>query len=114
MIKLKRGDQVFGEAKLKVSADAGEYGDYDLIECIDSSSPDAAPSMFQAQFIKYGSIVYQHNTPEALGAALVAIDPESTHDAALLFKEDEARRIARSAGKLEPSDPVPAPDSPET
>lgn len=101
---------MFGEQKLWVATATGEYADTDLIECVEEGTPSGA-HMFQAQYIKYGSIVYQHNTPEELGAALFGVDPESSHDAVLLYKEDEARRQARSEGVLEPTDPVPAVDA---
>ncbi len=43
-----------------------------------------------------------------MGEALLAVDPESTHDAVTLFKEEEARRIKREGGDFTPENPVPA------
>lgn len=111
MISLSRGDAVAGLSDLIVSSPSGEYADTDLILCARKDTPDFDTAMYQAQFIRYGEVVYQHETPEALGAALIAIDPESTHDAAQLWREDEARRLAREKGTLAPEDPTPAPDA---
>ncbi len=91
----------------------GKYADTDLILCASADNPDVAVAQLQAQYIKYGPMVYQFNTPEELGAALSAIDAESTHDAVALYKEEETRRKARETGTLEPENPVPAPDKVE-
>lgn len=112
MVPISKGDKVFGEQKLRVTMETGEYADVDLIECADSASNEPT-GVFQAQYVKYGPMVYQFNAPEELGAALVAIDPESTHDAAQLWREDEARRIKRQGGTLAPEDPAAAPDAVE-
>ena len=101
---------MFGEEKVRVAVSSGEYADVDLIECSQDGMASTT-QMFQAQYVKYGPVVYQYNSPEELGAALFAIDPESSHDGVLLYKEEEARRLARTKGTLEPSDPVPAPDA---
>ncbi len=110
MVPINKGDKVFGEQKLRVTGETGEYADVDLIECADSSSGEAT-GVFQAQYVKYGPMVYQFSTPEELGAAIVALDPKSTHDAAQLWREDEARRIKRMGGTLTPEDPTAAPDA---
>ncbi len=111
MITISKGDHVAGLPDLIVSSASGEYADVDLILCARRDAPNFDAAMYQAQFIRYGEIVYQHETPEALGAAIIAIDPESTHDAAQLWREDEARRLAREKGTLTPGDPAPAPDA---
>lgn len=110
MVSLTQGDKVFGEQKLRVAASSGEYADVDLIECSDSAGVEPTVA-FQAQYVKYGPMVYQFSTPEELGAAIIALDSESSHDAAQLWREDEARRRARMGGTLTPEDPTPAPDA---
>lgn len=114
MITITKGDSVPGLPDLMVSSASGDYADTDLILCARKDAPGFDTAMFQAQFIRYGEVVYQHETPEALGAALVAIDAASTHDAAQLWREEEARRLARERGTLAPGDPVPAPDALES
>ncbi|HRH24357.1 MAG TPA: hypothetical protein PK109_02090 [Candidatus Paceibacterota bacterium] len=113
MITISKGDRVAGLPDLIVSSPSGEYADVDLILCARKDAPNFDAAMYQAQFIRYGEVVYQHETPEALGAVLVAIDPESTHDAAQLWREEEKRRIAREGGTLVPEDQTPAPDAVE-
>lgn len=95
-----------------VCSPEGDYADTDLILCAEKTKPDLALAQLEAQYIKYGPVIYQFNTPEELGAAIFALDPESTLDAVALYKEQLARDAARAAGTLTPADPVPTPDSP--
>lgn len=91
---------------------AGDYQDTDLILYADEQEPGTPIAQFQAQFVKYGPVVYQYNSPEELGEALYTVDPESTHDAVALYKEELARDKARAQGTLTPSDPVPVAEVP--
>jgi hypothetical protein len=104
-------NQKVPEQDLVVAVSDGQYADTDLILCAPSDTPDIPTAMLQAQYVKYGPVVYQYNTPEELGAAIFALDPSSTHDAVALYKEQVARDKARNEGTLEPSNPVPAPDA---
>ncbi len=97
---------------LRVYSPEGDYADTDLILCADVRDVATPVAMLQAQFIKYGGIVYQFNTPEEIGKAIFAVDPNSKHDAVALYREEEARNTARNAGTLEPENPAPTPDSP--
>lgn len=108
MIHIEQHQLVPENSKLRVLSVTGDYSDNDAIECYNEDEPEIAVCSYQAQFIKYGGLVYRYNTPEELGAALVQLDPESTHNSALLFKEDEERRLKRLAGTLVPENPVPA------
>lgn len=108
MIHIEQHQLVPDNNRLRVFSVSGDYSDNDAIECYTEDEPDVAVCSYQAQFIKYGGLVYRFNTPEELGAALVQIDPESTHNSALLYKEDEERRKKRLAGTLVPENPVPA------
>lgn len=111
MISITQKMRIPEDDSLVIITPDGEYADTDLILCAERSNVSLPTAQFQAQYIKYGAVVYQFNTPEALGAALFAIDPESTHDAVALYREEEARRIAREKGTLKPEDPVAAPDA---
>lgn len=111
MISIKKGEKVIWSPGLVVAADTGDYADVDLIACASVTDKDFPVAQYQAQYIRYGDMVYQHGTPEALGEAIVALDAISTHDAAQLWREDEERRIKREGGNLKPEDPAPAPDA---
>lgn len=110
MVTITQGQRVPESETLVVTAPSGDYADADLILCGEQGSSEAT-GMYAAQFIQYGPLVYQYNTPEELGAAIVALDKNSTHDAAMLYKEEEARRLAREKGTLQPENPVAAPDA---
>lgn len=110
MVTITQGQRVPESETLVVTAPSGDYADADLILCGEPGSSEAT-GMYAAQFIQYGPLVYQYNTPEELGAAIVALDKNSTHDAAMLYKEEEARRLAREKGTLQPENPVAAPDA---
>jgi len=111
MVPIATGDKVLEANGLVVSSNSGDYADTDLILCATREMPTVDIAMYQAQFIRYGNLVYQFETPEALGAAISVIDPGSTHDAAQLWREEESRRAARQEGTLAPENPAPAPDA---
>jgi hypothetical protein len=108
MVTITNNQEVPEYPSLRVYADSGNYDDDAQVLCADVADLANPICMFQAQFVRYGSIVYRFITPEELGEALYAIDPDSTHDAVALYKEELARDIARAAGTLSPSNPVPA------
>ncbi len=111
MISITQGSSLADNGGMIIVSPSGQYADTDLILCATKTEPDLAIAMYQAQFLRYGDIVYQFNTPEDLGKAVFAIDPEATLDAVTLYKEQLARDTARLAGTLEPSNPVPTPDA---
>ncbi len=106
MIHIKKGQQVPENSNLLVFSATGDYNDDDLVECCDAGNLTMAVNAFQAQFIKYGSMVYRYNEQEQLGEAIVEIDPGSTHDSAYLFMEEKGRRDKRKLGKLRPENPA--------
>lgn len=111
MVPITKGQRTRDDAKLVVASDDGQYADTDLILCADATAPDVPTAMFAAQFIAYGAVVYQFNTPEEIGEAVYAMDKSSTLDSVKLYLEDQARKHARDAGTLEPDNPTPAPDA---
>lgn len=111
MIHIEKGQNVPEHEELRVLSESGDYDDNDHVECAHVSNPDFALCAFPASFVRYGGIVNQFNDPEMLGKALLAIDPQCTHNAATLFKEEEARRIKRLGGDFTPENPVPVDDS---
>lgn len=108
MIHIEQGQPVPENPDLRVLSVSGDYADSDLIECATIENPTFAMFAFPASFIKYGGVVFRFSDPIALGEELVKIDPSSTHDAVILFKEEDARRIKREQGDFTPENPVPA------
>lgn len=102
MITITQGQAVAENDGLVVFSSGNNYADTDLILCALAEQPSVPIAMYQAQFVRYGSIVYQFNTPEDLGKALVETDPDSTHDAVVLYQQQAARDAARAAGTLTP------------
>lgn len=111
MIPITNGMPVPDAPGFVVAMDDGQYGDNDLIACVATGELEPVTASYAAQFIKYGKIVYQFNDPVELGEAIIAIDDHSTHDAAQLYREERARKLARSTGTLVPENQVPAPDA---
>lgn len=107
MISIQKNQTIPEHPDLRVLSSSGDYGDNDLIECSTLDNPDFALCAFSSSYIKYGNIVNQFNDPLELGKKLVEIDPDCTHDTAILFKEEEARRIKREGGDFTPENPVP-------
>lgn len=107
MVHIEKDQIVPENEDLRVFAVSGDYDDNDLIECYHTDNSNFALFAFPAAFIKYGGIVYRFGTPEEAGEALLKIDPNSTHDYAVLFKEEEARRKKRQGGDFDPENPVP-------
>ena len=95
MIHIEQNQKIPENENLRVYSISGDYSDNDLILCYELSDPQTPISSLQAQFIAYGSIVYQFNEPEKLGEAIISVDPNSTHDAAILYKEEEARKAKK-------------------
>lgn len=107
MISIQKNQTIPEHPDLRVLSSSGDYGDNDLIECSTLDNPDFALCAFSSSYIKYGNVVNQFNDPLELGKKLVEIDPDCTHDTAILFKEEEARRIKREGGDFTPENPVP-------
>lgn len=103
MISITTGAPIPEQNDLVVYSQSGNYADTDLILCAETGNPLQPTAMLQAQYVRYGAIVYHFNTPETLGEALLALDLDSTHDAVALYKEQAARDAARNAGTLTPN-----------
>lgn len=111
MIHIEQDQSVPENENLRVLSVSGDYDDNDLIECYHIDNPGFALSAFSSTFVKYGGFVYQFSDPVLLGKALLEIDPGCTHNAATLFKEEDARRIKREDGDFTPENPVPVDES---
>ena len=101
MIHIEKGQSVAENTNLRVLTATGDYEDSALIECYDLKNPDVAAGSFQAQYVRYGNLVYQFNGPKDLGEAILKVDPESTHTAASFVRMTNALLAQMTAGTLE-------------
>jgi len=103
MIYIEHGQMVSENPNLRVDIPSGDYQDADLVDFYDISKPRSIVGSFQAQYVRYGSVVYRFNAPEELGAEILKIDSESTHAAAIYFKMTKDLRDQLNAGAMSPS-----------
>ncbi len=102
MIHIEKGQKFFEDENLVVSTATGDYADNDLIEFYNLDNPNMVAGSFQAQYIKYGNIVYKFNDNQVLGEEILKIDPESTHAAASFVKMNKELSRQMEEGSLEP------------
>ncbi len=101
MIHIEKDTDVIENPKTKVATATGDYEDNALIEVYSTDEPDKIVGAFQAQFIRYGSMVYAHNGHMELGAAILKIDPESTHTSASYVRMSRELLSQMNGGSLE-------------
>ncbi len=102
MIHIEKGEFVAENPSLKVVTNTGDYEDTALIEFKDVNSEDElVAGAYQAQFVKYGSLVYKFNDPKSLGTEILRIDPESTHTAASFVRMSNELLDQMNGGTLE-------------
>lgn len=102
MIRIEKDQEVAGEVALRVAAQSGEYEDTALIECYDIARPAVVAGAYQAQYVRYGSLVYRCTDPIELGTEILKIDPESTHTAAAYVRMSRELLSQMQNGSLEP------------
>ncbi len=101
MIYLENNQSVKDEKGLFIASSSGNYEDGDLIEFYNENSPGIVAGVFQAQYVKYGGMVYRFNGHAELGAEILKIDPESTHSAASYVRMSNELLAQMDEGKLE-------------
>lgn len=101
MIHIEKDGKIYGNENLKVATATGDYEDSALIEFYDVSNTSLVAGAFQAQYIKYGNLVYGFNDPVDLGKAILEIDPESTHTAASYVRMTNELLSQMNSGSLE-------------
>lgn len=101
MIHIEKDQVVPESTDLKVAAPTGDYEDSALIPVCDIHKPEEVTGSYQAQYIKYGGLVYRFNDPKDLGAAILKVDPDSTHMAASYVRMTEELLAQMNAGSLE-------------
>lgn len=94
MVHIAKSQPVPQNENLVVISPSGNYGDNDLVECCDIKNPSLSICAFQAQFIKYGAMVYQYSNAEELAEAILAVDPISEHSAVDFYKQTQALKQA--------------------
>ncbi len=102
MIHIEKDQKIAENENLRVATATGDYEDTALIEFYEISKPGIATGSFQAQFIKYGGVVYKFNDPKELGNEILRIDPESTHTAASYVRMTNELLVQMNGGMLEP------------
>ena len=103
MIHIEKDKEIFGEVNLRIATATGDYEDSALIEFYDVNNPGVVSGSFQAQYIKYGSIVYRFSDPKELGVEILKIEPDSTHIAADYARMTNELLNQMNAGSLETS-----------
>jgi len=101
MIYIEQGQVIPENEKLMVSSPSGNYGDSALIEFYNVDNRDIIVGTYQAQFIRYGSMVYKFNDVKELGEEILKIDPESTHTAASYIRMVNELNGKMDEGSLE-------------
>lgn len=101
MIHIEKGQKIVENENLRVASETGDYADDALIEYFDIGNENVVIGSLQAQYIKYGSLVYQFNEPKDLGEAILKIDPESTHTSASYVRMTAILLSQMNMGSLE-------------
>ena len=102
MIAITKDQEVAENPNLRVMTPAGDYEDTALIEFYDNAVPGTVVGAYQAQFVRYGSLVYRFNDPIELGKEILKLDPESTHTAASYVRMTTELLSKMTNGTLEP------------
>ncbi len=103
MIHIEKDQRVLENENLRIATTTGDYEDGALIEFYNISDPEMVAGSFQAQYVKYGSLVYKFNDHKELGTAILKIDPTSTHTAASYVRMTNELLAQMEGGSLEPT-----------
>lgn len=103
MIHIEKDQKVVENEHLRVASETGDYEDSAQIEFYDIKKPDSVYGSFQAQYVKYGGLVYRFNSPRELGIEILRVDPNSTHTAASFVRISDELLAKLNDGSLEPS-----------
>lgn len=101
MIHIEKDKEIFGEVNLRIATATGDYEDSALIEFYEITNPGIVAGAFQAQYVKYGNLVYGFNDPVDLGSAILVVDPVSTHTAASYVRMTQELLAQMNGGNLE-------------
>jgi hypothetical protein len=101
MIHIDQDQTISENDNLRVVTSTGDYEDTALIEFYDITEPTLVTGAFQAQYVKYGSMMYRFNDPVELGRELLKIDPLSTHTAASYVRMTDELLSKMHDGTLE-------------
>lgn len=102
MIRLEKNKKSTESKDIIINAETAQYDDNALIECTDRSGVKNVSVAYQAQFLKYGGMVYQYSDNKELGQAILEIDPESTHSAAVYVRTLKQLSEQMDEGSLNP------------
>jgi hypothetical protein len=116
MIYIEKGQKIAENENIVVFSETGDYNDFDLIEYSKIDTPESPMGAFQAQFVKYGGLVYKFSDPEELGKEILKIDFTSKHGAAEFARTMKNMRIQMGEGTFgeTATTNTPAPETEET
>ncbi len=100
MIHIEKDKEILENPNLKVASDTGDYEDETLINFYDKSNKEVILGSFQAQYVKYGGMIYRFNDKMELGEAILKIDPNSTHTAVSYVRMSNDLRDKMNNGSL--------------
>lgn len=102
MITITQYQEVFGKPELKVVSPSGTYNEEDLLMCAQSDNLSNPICMYQAQFIAFGSSVYQQD--EVLSDSQVSALLQGEPIDEVIGNEDliENKGIIKPQEKVEP------------
>jgi hypothetical protein len=63
MITITKGEALKDLPNMLVYSESGDYEETDLIECASIDSPKLPVAAYQAQFVKFGNVVYHQQQP---------------------------------------------------
>ncbi len=86
MIYIEQDSLIAEQNNLRVASPSGEYEDTALVAFYDVARPHIELGSYQAQYVKYGSMIYKFNDPKELGEEILKVDPESKHEAAVFVR----------------------------
>lgn len=101
MIHIEKDQEIAGQKELRVSSPSGDYEDSSLIEFYHVDNASVVSGAFQAQYVKYGGLVYNYSDHATLGDAILLLDPESTHTAASYVRMNRELLAKMDEGTLE-------------
>lgn len=101
MIHIEQNQKISDSENLFVATATGDYEDNALIEFYEEAKPGIVLGSFQAQYVKYGNIVYKFSGHKELGEEILKIDPDSTHTSASFVRMSNQLLSQMNEGSLE-------------
>ncbi len=101
MIHIEQNQKISDSENLFVATATGDYEDNALIEFYEEGKSGIVLGSFQAQYVKYGNMVYKFSGHKELGEEILKIDPDSTHTSASFVRMSNQLLSQMNEGSLE-------------